>query len=262
MTKNPGSAAPPEALLERTARHERWIVLAALAAVAAAALAVTLKTGDSLMTAASPGTATITAVALVFAMWWTMMMAMMLPSAAPAILTFAAVSRNFAAKGGAAAPLTAFASGYATIWTGFSAAAVVLQMAIAAYVPLTGMFAVPNAAFGGGLLIAAGLYQLTPFKQSCLRQCQSPLLYFARNWRSGAFGAWRMGLRHGLSCLGCCWVLMGLLFYGGVMEPRWIIGLAAYVAAEKLIPAPWRLSRFTGVALIVWGLWVLSRTLS
>ena len=106
-----------------------------------------------------------------------------------------------------------------------------------------------------GTLIAAGLYQLSPLKQACLRKCQTPLMFFARNWRKGYGGALRMGLSHGLYCLGCCWVLMGLLFYGGVMELRWIVGLALYVAAEKLLPPSAQLSRFMGILLIGWGLW-------
>ena len=120
------------------------------------------------------------------------------------------------------------------------------------------MMAVTSAVIGGGLLVAAGLYQMSPLKSACLRKCQTPLMFFARNWRKGYLGALRMGLSHGLYCLGCCWVLMGLLFYGGVMELRWIVGLALYVAAEKLIPAGNRLSRFTGILLIGWGSWTLT----
>jgi predicted metal-binding membrane protein len=117
------------------------------------------------------------------------------------------------------------------------------------------MMAVISTTLGAALLIAAGLYQLSPLKQACLRKCQTPLMFFARNWRKGYGGALHMGLSHGLYCLGCCWVLMGLLFYGGVMELRWIVGLALYVAAEKLIPASTRLSRLMGIMLIGWGLW-------
>ena len=119
------------------------------------------------------------------------------------------------------------------------------------------MMAVVSEVLGGSLLIAAGLYQLSPLKSACLRKCQAPLTFFANNWRKGSLGAFRMGLSHGLFCLGCCWVLMGLLFYGGVMELRWIVGLALYVAAEKLIPVGNRLSRFTGILLIGWGAWLV-----
>ncbi len=185
------------------------------------------------------------------------MMAMMLPSAAPAILTYGAMSRRFAGQGAPAAPVALFAGGYAAIWTVFSAAAVALQLLTRTLIPLTGMMAVSSTIAGGAILVAAGAYQLTPLKYACLRKCQTPLMFFAHNWRPGNRGAWRMGLSHGLFCLGCCWVLMGLLFYGGVMEPVWIIGIAAYVAAEKLIPAGSLLSRLTGLGLIAWGLSVL-----
>ena len=205
----------------------------------------------------APDAASLAYAALLFIMWWTMMMAMMLPSAAPAILTYGAMSRRFAGQGATVAPVALFASGYAAIWTVFSAAAVALQLLTRTLIPLTGMMAVSSTIAGGAILVAAGAYQLTPLKYACLRNCQTPLMFFAHNWRPGNRGAWRMGLTHGLFCLGCCWVLMGLLFYGGVMEPVWIIGIAAYVAAEKLIPAGSLLSRLTGLGLIVWGLLIL-----
>ena len=198
---------------------------------------------------------------LLFVMWWTMMMAMMLPSAAPAILTFGAISRKLAEKGTPAVPLAVFVAGYAAIWTGFAAAAMALQLLLSQTIALSMMMAVTSGVVGGGLLIAAGLYQMSPLKSACLRKCQTPLMFFARDWRKGYLGALRMGLSHGLYCLGCCWVLMGLLFYGGVMELRWIAGLALYVAAEKLIPAGNRLSNFTGILLLGWGVWTVYRAL-
>ena len=257
-----GGAPPPDTLLQRAALNERRVVLAALVFVTALGLWATFHTGDMLMSPASPAPGTIAYAVLLFIMWWTMMLAMMLPSAAPAILTYAALSRKFAQQGAATAPPAIFAAGYAAIWTGFSAATVALQMSVEQFVPLTGMMAVISATLGAVLLIAAGLYQLSPLKQACLRKCQTPLMFFAHHWRKGYGGALRMGLSHGLYCLGCCWVLMGLLFYGGVMELRWIVGLALYVAAEKLIPAGARLSRFTGILLIGWGLWTASTSIS
>ena len=257
-----GGSTLPDTLLQRAALNERRVVLAALAFVTALGLWATFFTGDALMSPASPAPGTVAYAVLLFLMWWTMMLAMMLPSAAPAILIYGALSRKFAEKGGATAPLAVFVAGYAAIWTGFSAAAVALQMSVHELVPLTGMMAVTSTALGAALLIAAGLYQLSPLKQTCLRKCQTPLMFFARNWRKGSGGAVRMGLAHGLYCLGCCWVLMGLLFYGGVMELRWIVGLALYVAAEKLIPASTWLSRFVGILLIGWGLWTVAVVVS
>lgn len=253
-----GGSALPDALLQRAALNERRVVLGALVVVVALGLWATFRTGDVLMSPASPESGTMTYAILLFIMWWTMMMAMMLPSAAPAILTYGTLSRKFSQKGAATAPLAIFVAGYAAIWTGFSAATVVLQMSVHEFVPLTGMMAVTSTTLGAALLIAAGFYQLSPLKQTCLRKCQTPLMFFARNWRKGYGGALRMGLSHGLYCLGCCWVLMGLLFYGGVMELRWIVGLALYVAAEKMLSASTRLSRFMGIFLIGWGLWTVS----
>jgi predicted metal-binding membrane protein len=257
-----GGSALADTLLQRAALNERRVVFSALAIVTALGLWATFHTGDALMSPASPEPGTTAYAVMLFIMWWTMMLAMMLPSAAPAILTFAAVSRKFARKGAATAPVAVFVAGYAAIWTGFSAATVTLQMSVHELVPLTGMMAVISTTLGAALLIAAGLYQLSPLKRACLRKCQAPLIFFARNWRKGYGGALRMGLSHGLYCLGCCWVLMGLLFYGGVMELRWIVGLALYVAAEKLIPASARLSRFAGIFLIGWGLWTVSGVVS
>jgi predicted metal-binding membrane protein len=240
-------------IFEVSAKNERWIVLAALALVAASGLFATLQLGDMLMMSTGGGLAYPV---LLFFMWWTMMMAMMLPSAAPAILTYAAISRKMSDRG---APVAAFAAGYGTIWTGFSTFAVAMQLLLSERIALSMMMAVSSAVIGGGLLIAAGLYQMSPLKYACLRKCQAPLMFFARHWRKGYDGAFRMGLSHGLYCVGCCWVLMGLLFYGGVMELRWIVGLALYIAAEKLIPAGNWLSRFAGLILIGWGVWIISR---
>ena len=252
---------PPVPLLEHTARNERWIVLMALALVATAGLFATLRLGDMLMMPTAFVGGAIVYPVLLFVMWWTMMMAMMLPSAAPAILTYGALSRKFAEKGASAAPIAVFVAGYVAIWTVFAAAAVTLQLLLSQKIALSMMMAVTSAVVGGGLLVAAGLYQMSPLKSACLRKCKTPLMFFAHNWQKGYPGALRMGLSHGLYCLGCCWVLMGLLFYGGVMELRWIVGLALYVAAEKLIPVGNRLSHFTGILLIGWGSWTVYRAL-
>ena len=246
-------------IAEIAARHERPVVIASLAAVTAGALFVTIGTGDLLMMAPAAESSSTLYLALMFVMWWTMMMAMMLPSAAPAILLFGALSRKRAAAG-AAIPAAAFAGGYAIVWAGFSLAAVMLQLALARMVFFDGMMEAHSVTLGGILLMAAGIYQLTPWKSSCLKHCQSPLLFFAHNWRSGMAGALRMGVAHGLYCVGCCAVLMGLLFYGGVMDLWWIAGLAAYVLIEKLVVRGPLLSRLSGGLLLVWGAAVLWRT--
>ena len=146
-----------------------------------------------------------------------------------------------------------FALGYLAAWAGFSLVAVILQWGL----ELTGMISPvligTNAIFGGVLLLAAGAYQLTPIKHACLRYCRSPLAFLGTRWRRGAGGALRMGLEHGAYCVGCCWFLMGLLFFGGVMNLYWIVGLALFVLFEKMMPAGHWLGYATGVGLSVWG---------
>jgi predicted metal-binding membrane protein len=190
---------------------------------------------------------------LMVSMWWVMMVAMMLPSAAPMVLLFALFNRRQREKGAAHVATSAFAWGYVLVWGGFSSMATALQWGLERTGVLSSMMASTSIVLGAVLLIAAGLYQLTPLKQACLHHCRSPIAFISQRWRPGASGALRMGVEHGAFCVGCCWFLMGLLFYGGVMNLYWIIGLALFVLLEKTIPAgPW-VGRITGGALIVWG---------
>lgn len=250
----------PAGAITGLAQRERAIVLIALLLVIIMSSYLMLRSGDALMMIMPPRVS-VEWIVLLFVMWWTMMLAMMLPSAAPAILTFGAVSRRLDGSD-SSARMFAFAAGYALVWTGFSLAAVGLQMAADRVLLLNPMFATTSRVVGGILLIAAGLYQFTPLKEACLRKCQIPLLVFARNWRPGLSGALRMGFGHGVYCVGCCAVLMAVLFYGGVMEPIWIAGLAAYILVEKILPVRWHVSRFAGIILCIWGgavLWTALR---
>jgi len=271
------------ASIEAVLRRDRWLVIAGLALVIAAAWAYILSGAGMGMSAfeitAMPGSAggdpatplagavqamatpipwTAAYAALMLAMWWIMMAAMMLPSAAPMVLLFAAINRRQPAPD---APLVAtgfFLSGYLLAWGGFSLIAVGLQWLLQRTELLSAMMQSTSAALAGTLLIVAGLWQLSPLKHACLRHCRSPAHAISRHWRRGRLGALRMGLGHGGFCLGCCWFLMGLLFYGGVMNPYWIIGLALYVLLEKLAPAGHRLARLIGPALIAWGALVIA----
>lgn len=195
---------------------------------------------------------------LLLAMWWVMMVGMMLPSATPMILTFAKVNRNRRARGQPYVPTALFTAGYLLVWGGFSVAATLAQWALESATLLSAMDMTTDSRLLGGLLfLAAGLYQFTPVKQACLRFCRSPLDLVANHWRDGAVGALRMGMTHGLYCLGCCWVLMLLLFVGGVMNLLWIAGLGAMVLVEKVLPpGPW-ISRIGGALLAAYGVGLL-----
>jgi predicted metal-binding membrane protein len=190
-------------------------------------------------------------------MWAIMMVGMMLPSATPTILLFAAVRRKQNARGHDIAPVPAFVIGYLTAWTGFSVAAVVLQWGLERLALLTPMMAAAGTAFGGGVLVAAGLYQLSPLKHRCLEHCRSPIEFLSRRWRPGVAGAVRMGLEHGAYCVGCCWVLMALLFVGGVMNLLWVAALAGFVLIEKIAPAGHVVRRIAAVLLIAWGVYTV-----
>src|SRR5919106_1343178 len=144
------------------------------------------------------------------------------------------------------------AAGYALVWGAFSLLAVGAQWGLERSGLMSSMMST-SVMLGAGLLIAAGIYQLTPLKHACLRHCRSPIFFISRHWRPGDLGALRMGVEHGAFCTGCCWFLMALLFYGGVMNLFWIVGLALFVLLEKTIPAGHWLGRITGVLLMAWG---------
>jgi predicted metal-binding membrane protein len=194
-----------------------------------------------------------------FVMWAVMMIAMMLPSAAPVILLVARIYRR---RGPAGRPATAgFAAGYILVWTAFSAAAAVAQLLLHRAALLSPTMASSSALLGGAILLAAGVYQWLPIKYACLSHCRSPLGFLTTEWREGVRGAVVMGMRHGLFCLGCCWALMALLFVAGVMNLLWIAAIAAFVLIEKLAPQGQRISQLAGVLLAAWGVFVLSRGL-
>ncbi|MAF47203.1 MAG: DUF2182 domain-containing protein [Rhodospirillales bacterium] len=257
-------------VLERAMRRDHIIVIIGLVSVCGASWLYILAGAGIDMEARSSGAAMISMAldrtpayfALMFAMWWVMMVAMMLPSAAPMVLFFATINRKSHDRGQDYVPTAIFAAGYLVAWGGFSLLAVILQWGLDRWVLLSPMMATSSADLGGALLIGAGIYQLTPLKHACLRHCRSPFELIAHRWRTGAGGAFRMGIEYGLFCLGCCWVLMALLFYGGVMNLWWIAGLALYVLIEKLTPAGHRLGRFTGALLIIWGGLVLAGALA
>ncbi len=187
-------------------------------------------------------------------MWWVMMIAMMVPSAAPMILLYARVVRHGQTRGQISDPLVptaAFAGGYLTGWLGFSALATGLQFVLEHTGLVHGMWMWSTSRWlTAGLLIAAGVYQLTPLKTACLTRCRAPAAFLAEQWRPGRLGAFHLGLVHGVYCLGCCWALMLLLFAAGIMNLIWIAGLSILVLLEKIAPFGARLAPVTAAALI------------
>ncbi|WP_170573243.1 DUF2182 domain-containing protein [Ruegeria atlantica] len=202
---------------------------------------------------------TPTYVVLIFLMWWIMMIAMMTPSAAPTVLLFTAIKRMGPDKARASRLSLYFLTGYLVAWAAFSAFATGAQWGLELIGLSDGpMMTIKSKAFAGSVLIAAGLYQLSNLKTACLRHCRSPAQFLADHNRPGAYGAFRTGALHGAFCLGCCWALMLLLFVGGVMNLYWIVGIAIYVALEKLMPRARWLVPLTGVALIAAGIWLVA----
>jgi predicted metal-binding membrane protein len=182
-----------------------------------------------------------------------MMAAMMLPAAAPTILLVVALARRQEAQGQAPLQAGFFAAGYLTVWIAFSLAAAALQWSADRMAMLTPDMRAASTVLSGAILLAAGIYQWTPLKRTCLSHCRSPVDAIARFWRPGKSGAVGAGVRHGLYCLGCCAALMGLLFAGGIMNLAWIASLALLILVEKVAPAGDVVSRAVGVALTAWG---------
>ena len=245
--------------LESLLRQDRVVVLASLAGVIAIAWVYLLlgagiemdemdMGGGQVMVMAPPWT--LGYAALIFVMWSIMMVAMMLPSAAPTILLVSGLERN---RGiGHGVPTAGlFTFGYVLVWVGFSIAATLLQWSLDRVGWLSEAMAATSTTVAGSALIAAGIYQWTPLKRQCLKHCRSPLAFLLQHWRKGAWGA--DGVRHGIFCLGCCWMLILMLFVGGLMNLLWIGGLAVVVLVEKTIPWGGRMSQIIGAALVAWG---------
>ena len=195
-----------------------------------------------------------------FLMWSVMMVAMMLPSASPLILLHVRVNQQQEDGGDGFHGTVAFAIGYLLVWTSFSAVATLLQWGLEKLAVLSPMMASTSPLLGAGLLLAAGIYQLTPFKNACLRHCRSPVHSLMQHWRRGTSGAFMMGFHHGVFCIGCCWLLMALLFVFGVMNLVWIAVLSVFVLLEKVVPRGELVARVAGVGFIVAGVSVLFGT--
>jgi predicted metal-binding membrane protein len=193
---------------------------------------------------------------LTFMMWAVMMVAMMLPSTGPMVIAYARIA---SARGGRPTVRAwLFALGYMAIWTLFSAAVTVIQFGLVQWSLLSNAL-VTTPIVSAAILVVAGVYQLTQLKETCLGRCQSPIGFFMTHWREGAAGAFRMGLLHGLFCVGCCWMLMALLFVTGVMNLAWVAAITAFVLLEKATPWGRAIANVSGVALIAGALVIALR---
>lgn len=263
----PAAAAPP---LRDRLRPEQWPVLLCLLGVAGLAWLALWRLSQNMPAMGMAGMAGMVMTGpmampwqpadflLTWAMWATMMVGMMLPSALPMILFYQLVAGQRQSRRAAAGQVALFSSAYLLVWSGFSIAATALQWALDQAALLTPELASANVWLGGGILMLAGVYQWLPLKQACLGHCRSPLGFVMGHWRAGAVGALRMGLLHGLYCLGCCWAVMGLLFVVGVMNLLWVALLSVFVLLEKLLPLGRWGGRLSGALLMAWGavLWL------
>lgn len=251
--------------LQAAIRRDRRVVLAGVVLIAALAwayVAYLAQRTDSMDMEAMLGPMTpawdVPEFLLAAAMWSVMMVAMMLPSAVPYLVIFARINRSRASEGGPFVPTALFAAGYLLAWSAFALVAALAQGGLQAALLIGMDYASATPYLGGGLLVAAGLYQWTPLKHACLANCRSPFGFIANHWREGRLGALGMGFHHGLFCLGCCWLIMALLFVFGVMNLVWIAGLAVFVLAEKLAPQGELVARASGLVMAAGGAYLIA----
>ena len=256
---------------ESVLRRDRLVVAAGLFAIAGLAWFYMVREARGMahtgacqclgMKMSGPDTQPWSAGALLplFLMWAEMMVAMMVPSAAPMVLTFASVNRRRREQERPFVPAGIFLLGYLAVWTAFSALAAGAQWVLHGTALLSPRMVSTSPILGGGLLIAAGLFQWTPLKHACLAHCRSPLSFLMTDWREGRRGAFAMGVKHGAYCTGCCWFLMALLFVAGVMNIWWVALLSVVVLLEKAVPKGAWLGRLVGLLLAAWGVWMIVR---
>jgi predicted metal-binding membrane protein len=259
----------------KASRGDRWAVLAGLGGITVAAwigLVVVRwrmlpgmaggSMGHQMQAMVNVQAWTAGVIGLTLLMWAVMMVAMMVPTAAPMTLVYAAVGRKAAREGHPVAPTSMFVTGYLAIWILFSVAATAAQWGLDRAALLSPAMVSASPVLGGAVLIGAGVYELTPFKHACLSHCRAPAHFISRHWRAGSAGAFRMGLGLGSYCLGCCWIVMGLLFVGGVMNLLWIAAIAVFVLLEKTVPFGETGGRVVGAAMILVGLLTLMGLIS
>jgi len=246
-------------MFDRILEHQRIALLASLGGIVILAwLAIWQFTrrmsADTAMTMPEPLTWSASDVGLTFVMWSVMMVAMMTPSVAPTLLLYARIERERVLP---FARVWIFLFGYLCVWFGFSALATIAQWALHA-ATLARALGFSSAFIGGAVLILAGIFQWTPLKQACLAHCRSPQSFFLTEWRDGARGALAMGIKHGMYCLGCCWLLMALFFIVGAMNLVWMLALTIFILVEKVAPSGEWVSRAAGIVFVAGGIWYIA----
>ena len=245
-------------------RRDRLVIVAALIGTTTLAWIYLIRESVGMMTSSMEMVRLrswdMTDLTLIFLMWSIMMIGMMIPSATPATMMYAGIARKAERQGAAVAPTAVFVSGYLTLWILFSVLATLAQWGLDRAALLSPMMVTTSPVIGAALFIAAGVYQASPIKLACLEHCRSPAHFLSGHWRPGIAGAFRMGLEHGVFCVGCCWVLMGLLFVGGVMNLLWIAAIAIFVFSEKIIPVrdAKTAGRLTGAVMVLIGVALLA----
>lgn len=248
--------------IEATLRRDRDVVAASLVVVVALAW-IYIWRDAAAMGAMGPGTSGMPYASAagmlvpIFLMWAIMMVGMMLPAASPTILLYGTLVRKNGERGTVLPAVWVFTSGYILVWTGFSLAIAVLQMLLHQLALVTPMMVSASPELSAAILVCAGIYQWSPLKQSCLRKCRNPMEFFITRWRPSALGAFRMGVEHGTYCVGCCWMLMTLLFVAGVMNLFWVVLITGLVLAEKVLPLRRITSGIASIVLLLCGLILL-----
>ncbi len=219
--------------------------------------------GGGIICMATPGMAAapLEQFTAAFLIWTVMMVAMMLPTAVRAIDVFGSFARKRMSAIGSAPATPLFILGYIAVWTAYSVFAAAGQVALSRATLLAPTLQSTSVVLSVVLLLLAGTFQFTSFKDACLTQCRSPFPFFLAKWRDGNLAAFVLGMQHGSYCVGCCWALMGLMFVFGAMNLLWMGALSLFMLGEKIAPASWRLNRVAGVVLVLWGIFLATRLL-
>lgn len=258
-----------QSVLKAVVRRDSTLVISSIASISLVAwlylvfshgATTSLHMGTAIARSA-PGPWGVRDVVFTFAFWTLMMIAMMAPATIPLVFRFATIQRERAGQQSPLGRTGVFFLAYLLVWTAYSGLAAVCQWGLRSAALLSPMLVRAHPLVSGMLLLTAGVFQFTPLKDACLRRCRSPLGFFLNEWREGTRGAFFMGLKHGSTCVVCCWALMSLMFVVGVMNLLWMALLTVFVLVEKIAPGRRWVCRISGGLLLTWGVWMLAGTL-